>query len=114
MSSHIQARTLRRTNRWGGVVSLTGALVWAVLAAFAGAHHAPLGIIELLLLFAVLVIVPLGLALIEEIVPPSGVFRVPGFLQPFATIPAVLSMLLPPGIRAAALVLPWMIVGLLI
>lgn len=40
--------------------SLAGALLWAILAASAGRGSAPLGVIELLFLFAPLVVVPLG------------------------------------------------------
>src|ERR1700756_1783115 len=112
--SRLQARSMRSTDRWGAMFGLAGALVWAVLAAFAGARHAPLGVIELLFLFAVLVIVPLGLALFEKMAPPVSAFRVARFLQPFAAISAVVSILAPRGIRAAALVLPWLIVGLLV
>lgn len=50
--------------RWASRVSLAGAFVWALLAALAGSGRAPLGVIELLFLFAPLVVVPLGLALL--------------------------------------------------
>src|ERR1700693_1281694 len=47
----------------GALISLTGAFLWAAMAAAAGTRRAPLGVIELLLLFATLVTVPLGLEL---------------------------------------------------
>jgi hypothetical protein len=108
----MSSQTTKSTDRWGAVGSLTGTLIWAVLAAFAGARHAKLGIIELLLLFAVLVVVPLGLALMESL--GSSVFRAARLLQSFAAICAVGAMLLPPGTMAAAFVLPWLSVALLI
>jgi len=55
--------TTQTITKWEQASALFGALVWAVLAGMAGMRKAPLGVIELLFLFAPLVIVPVGLAL---------------------------------------------------
>jgi len=59
-----------RRIRWTRNSALFGSLLWASLAAAAGCGRGPLGIIELLFLFAPLVVVPLGLALAQAVVPP--------------------------------------------
>jgi hypothetical protein len=48
---------------WTRVSATLGAAVWSLLAVLAAIQKAPLGVIELLFLFAPLVIVPLGMAL---------------------------------------------------
>jgi len=101
-------------HRWSALVSLFGALLWAVLAAIAGAGIAPLGVIELLLLFAALVIVPLGLEVFRKLLPAeSRALRLARLLQPVAAIAAVISLCLPPGHRSGGLVLPWVGVAVL-
>ena len=57
MSSQVLARSQGK-ERWNALVSLCGALVWAVFATLAGLRRAPFGIIELLFLCAPRVIVP--------------------------------------------------------
>ena len=107
-----QVQIVRTNDARSAIVSLAGSLVWAVLAAVAGSRHAPLGVIELLLMVAVLVVVPLGLGLSDSL-GGSGL-RAALFLQPFAALAVTLSMLFPPGIKAAALAVPWLILGLLL
>jgi hypothetical protein len=98
--------------RWTSSVSLAGALVWALLAALAGARHAPLGVIELLFLFAPLVVVPLALALLGAISTPGlpAVEVIARALQPFAAVSAVAAFWRGPGELAGLLSLPWAIV----
>jgi YndJ-like protein len=100
--------------RWLRNSALLGSLLWASLAAAAGWGHAPLGIIELLFLFAPLVVVPLGLALAQAVVPPR--FPAPEaavqLAQPLAAIFAVTSFWLSPGKSAALLAAPWAILCL--
>ena len=47
------------SSHWSAEVSLGSTLLWLGLAALAGTRHAPLGVIELLVLFATLVAVGL-------------------------------------------------------
>ena len=87
---------------------LAGAAVWAGVAVLAGTHHAPFGIIELMFLFAPLVIVPLGLELSGTLVPTGRTLsRLASQLQPLAAALVVVAFWLPPGRWAAALSLPW-------
>ncbi len=62
MSSHPIA-SARKDEPWRISATLTGAALWATVATLAGFHRVPFGILELLILLAVLVIAPLGLAL---------------------------------------------------
>lgn len=94
--------------------SLLGASAWAAIAVLAGRHRAPFGIMELLLLLAVLVVVPLGTELAGWLSPGwvrgrAGVVRVAQFLAGCAV---VASMWLPPGRLAAAFAVPWLVVAL--
>jgi hypothetical protein len=99
----------RRFEYWTVTVSLAGAFLWAVLAGFAGAGRTPLGVIELLFLFAPLVTVPLGLRLAEVLspspVPQLGQITV--VTQPLAAACVVMSFLSSPGKIAGVLALPW-------
>ena len=96
---------------WTASVSVLGALVWVILVSLAGGQRAPLGMIELLFLFAPLVIVPLGLELARTIAPAAIPQLDTGvrMLQPFASVAAAVSFWLPPGRGAGALALPWVL-----
>jgi hypothetical protein len=73
-------------------------------------------VIELLLLFATLVAVPLGmeLARIVNSSLPDRLGRAARALQPFAAAATVVSLWQPPGFLAAAFSLPWLLLGLLL
>lgn len=95
--------------RWAGFRSFAGALLWALLAALAGARRAPLGVIELLLLFAPLVVVPAGLAL-AQIVSPAGwpaVETTARAFQPLAAAGVMAAFWIGPGRISGMLSLPW-------
>src|SRR5579862_931004 len=98
--------------RWTSYVALAGAFLWAVLAALAGSGRAPLGVIELLFLFAPLVVVPLGLALLDSVsltgVP--AVERVARAVQPLAALCLVTAFWRGPGIIGGLMAIPWAIV----
>ena len=98
--------------RWTSKVSLPGALLWALLAALAGSRHAPLGVIELLFLFAPLVAVPLGLELIQDVSPPGMVAleNAARAIQPFAALSVVAAFWYGPGKTAGLLAIPWVAV----
>ena len=95
--------------RWASFMSFAGAFFWALLAALAGAQRAPLGVMELLLLFALLVVVPLGLELATVLSPANW----PAFenlarvLQPPAAMCAVGACWFGPGTTSGLLALPW-------
>jgi hypothetical protein len=90
-------------------VSLLGAFLWAVLAALAGSGIAPLGVIELLFLFAPLVAVPLGFALLERIsVHEIGwAERAARAVQPLAALSLVVGFWRGPGTIAGLMSVPW-------
>jgi hypothetical protein len=102
---------LERTERWVRLSATSGAAVWVVLTGLAGAGKAALGVIELLFLFAPLVIVPLGLALGRRVAPlrHQGVEIGLQTLQPLAAGLVVASLWVPPGRIAGALAAPWLI-----
>jgi len=89
---------------FGAAMSLSGAALWAAFAVLAGWHRVGFGIIELLVLFAALVIVPLGIELTRRLGdtmrPPLTRFLC--MVQVAAALGVCLAMWLPPG-RAAAL-----------
>ncbi len=96
------------------LVSFVGAVVWAGVATLAGARQAPMGVIELMLLFGTLVVVPLTLELGQEIGGPprprlATTIRV---FQPLAATATVAALWVRPGIGSAALSTPWSLLGL--
>jgi len=100
---------------WAVASSVGGAFVWAALACLSGLGFARLGIIELLFVFAPVVIVPLGLALGEALECTSGtpLDRWTRTVQPAAALLVVAALLRPPGIEAAALAIPYLCFSLL-
>lgn len=98
--------------RWTSYVTLAGAMLWVVLAALAGSGRVPFGVIELLFLFAPLVVVPLGLALLDSL----SVTRAPAVelaartVQPLAALSLVVGFWCAPGIVAGLMAIPWAIV----
>ena len=107
---------VEHVTRWAAGSATLGAAAWAALAALAGAGRARLGVIELLFLFAPLVIVPLGLELGRVTAPvvwllPEDVARI---MQPLAAALAVSSFWFSPSRAAAMLVAPWVVVCLLV
>jgi len=98
------------------LVSFVGAVVWAGVATLAGARQAPMGVIELMLLFGTLVVVPLTLELGQEIGGPprprlATTIRV---FQPLAATATVTALWVRPGIGSAALSAPWSLLGLVV
>ena len=85
------------------------------LAAVA-AHKAPFGIIKTFFLFAPLVIVPLGLELGAVVAPVRFAWTLnwARVLQPASAVMVVAAFCLPPGLRAGALTLPWLVVCFLV
>lgn len=98
----------RAEPRWGQRSAILGALVWFSLFLTRIGDSPETALIQRIVLFGVLVIVPLGLSL----VPASGdgaswLYRKALLAQPFAAIGAVVSFLLEPGVPAAVLAFLW-------
>jgi len=89
-----------------------GAVIWAGVALLARIGVAPIGAIELIFLFAPLVIVPLGMELARVIGGDTPLTRFARKVQPFAAGFAVVALWLPPGRLAGGLACLWMVVCL--
>jgi len=95
--------------RWASFVSFAGALLWALVAVLAGARRAPLGVIELLLLFAPLVVVPAGLELAQIVSPGRWpvVENTARMFQPLAAGSVIAAFWIGPGRTSGLLAVPW-------
>jgi YndJ-like protein len=99
-----------RQDLWAPTCAMAGAVVWAGMAVLARMGIARVGAIELLFLFAPLVIVPLGMELGRGM---GGTGRLEGLarrLQPVRAGLGVVAMCLPPGRRAGLAAAGWMVV----
>jgi hypothetical protein len=92
--------------------ALLGAVIWAGVAVLARFRIAPIGAIELMFLFAPLVIVPLGMELGRVMGSDTPLNRLARRIQPLAAALAVPALWLPPGRPAGALACVWMVVCL--
>lgn len=99
-----------RDGRRARFCAFGGAVAWAVLAVLARVGIARFGAIELLFLFAPLVIVPLGMELGRVIVGAGWLDDIAGWLQPFGAVLAVAAMWIPVGRWAAMAATGWMLV----
>ena len=100
---------MQKQATWNSVLSLCGAAAWAAFATLAGFGRARVGIIELLFLFAPLVIVPLGLELTGRIAGTWQHFDAIRILQVPATLAVAVTFWLPPGRTAATLSSLWLL-----
>lgn len=107
---------------WARVCATLGSAVWAGLAVAARTGIAQIGAIELLFLFAPLVIVPLGTELGSMLTPRCGTLerpfsplfdRIARRAQPFAAASVVVALLLPPGHLAGTFSSGWLLLCLL-
>lgn len=104
------ASSISREESWAQTCAGLGAVAWAALSVLAHMASAPIGAIELIFLFAPLVIVPLGMEL-ERVM--SGTGSIDGAarkLQPVGAALVVLALCLPPGRLAGVLASGWMLV----
>ena len=99
--------------RWTQVCAASGATVWAGLAVLARMGIARIGAIELLFLFAPLVIVPLGMELGRVIGGDGRLGKIARLSQPVGAGCAVVGIVMAPGFRAGLVVLGWMLVCVL-
>jgi len=107
-----------RAERWAARWATAGAAAWAGIAFLAGIGIVRVGVIELMFLFAPLVIVPLGMELgrvrgeVEADASrfPPHLVNVAQILQPLGAALAIVSMWLPTGKPAALAALAWLAV----
>ena len=97
---------------WAQMCAVLGGVIWAGVAVLARIGVAPIGAIELMFLFAPLVIVPLGMELGRVIGSDTPFTRFARRIQPFAAVLAVAALWLPPGRSAGGLACAWMVVCL--
>jgi len=101
-------------SRWSEICAITGGLIWIGLWI---SPRESLGLIERLLLLAILVFTPLCIQLTATPNRHGGhslPYRSAKILQPFAAAFAVIAFLLPAGPRAGALTLPWLLLTVLL
>ena len=98
----------KTTGVWTRVTATVGAAVWVGMAVLARMGIARVGAIELLFLFAPLVIVPLGMELARMIGGVGRLEEVARRMQPLGAAMAVAAMWLPPGRKAGAAALAWL------
>ena len=99
-----------RSQLWTRISATAGTAVWAGVAVLARVGIARVGAIELLFLFAPLVIVPLGMELGRGMGASGRLDALGRRLQPFGAGLAVVAMLLPPGSTAGVLAFGWCVV----
>jgi len=103
-----------REGRWARACALAGAATWAVIAILARIGVARVGAIELLFLFAPLVIVPLGMELGRVLGEAGRLSEIARRLQPIGAMLAVASMWIPIGKWAAISAAGWLLVCLVV
>ena len=91
-------------------IPLAGAAVWAGMAVLARLGIARVGGIELLFLFAPLVIVPLGMELSGAMAETNALHELARRLQPLGAALGVVAIWLPPGRRAGLFSIGWLLV----
>lgn len=91
--------------------ALIGGVVWLGLLPFSLSVSFEGELIQRILLLGVLVIVPLGLALISSSLEKgSPIFALAALIQPYAALAVVISAFIEPGLLAAVLTVPWLVV----
>ncbi len=105
-----RARENDKRQRWAAACATAGAAVWAGIAVLARLGVARLGAIELLFLFAPLVIVPLGMELGRVLGGDGWLEERARRLQPAGAALVVVAMWLPPGRKAGLAALGWLLI----
>ena len=95
---------------WATGCATAGAAAWAGMAVLARMRIARVGGIELLFLFAPLVVVPLGMELSRVIAGTSALHELARRLHPLGAALTVVAMWLPPGSRAGWFAIGWLVV----
>ena len=107
-------RGSKAESRTARAYAMGGTAVWSVLAILARMGVARIGAIELLFLFAPLVIVPLGMELARTMGACGRLDSSARTLQPFGAALAVVAFLMAPGRRAGTAAAGWMAICLLL
>jgi hypothetical protein len=102
-----------RPDKWARVAASLGAVAWAGMAVLARAGVAWIGAIELMFLFAPLVVVPLGMELGRMVGGAGRLHQIAQRLQPLGAALAVTAICLPSGRRAASHACGWLMICLL-
>ncbi len=95
------------------IIPLAGAAAWAGIAVLGRMGIARVGAIELMFLFAPLVIVPLGMELSRGIGGSDAFHELARWLQPLGAGLTVVAIWMPPGRKAGAAAVGWLVVCLL-
>jgi hypothetical protein len=95
---------------WASTCATVGAGAWAGIAVLARLGIGRIGAIELMFLFAPLVIVPLGIELGREMGAAGWYVEVARRSQPVGAALAIAAMFMPPGRVAGLIALGWMLV----
>lgn len=99
--------------QWGRTSAVLGGLVWLSVFSLQIGDSPETGLIQRIVLLAILVIVPLALSLVPG---ANGnehnvwIYRLAIFSQPFGAVAALASFLLTPGVPAAVLASLWFVV----
>ena len=109
-AAEVSMNPSRTEQSWAQTCAGLGATAWAALAILARTGVAPIGSIELIFLFAPLVIVPLGLELVRVIGASGPIHALARRLQPVAAVLAIVALWLPPGRLAATFASGWMLI----
>ncbi len=103
-----------KADLWAPICAIAGAAVWGGMAVLARMGIARVDGIELLFLFAPLVIVPLGMELSGVIAETNALHELARRLQPLGAALAAVAIWLPPGRRAGLFAIGWfMVCGLM-
>jgi len=94
-----------------------GAATLAVLIVLTAFQVVALSLVDLAILLAILLLMPLSVALLQQPrwrLAADWMLAAASRWQPAAALSAVIALLLPPGYRAAALATPWLLLTILI
>jgi hypothetical protein len=108
-ASSLAMKATTAEGSWARRCAGLGAVIWAGVAVLARIGLAPIGAIELMFLFAPLVIVPLGIELGRVMGSDTPLTRFARRIQPAAAALAVAALWLPPGRLAGGLACVWMV-----
>jgi hypothetical protein len=104
---------VRGQNLWAQISATAGAAVWAGMAVLARMGVARIGAIELMFLFAPLVIVPLGIELGRGMASDGRLGALARRLQPLGAGMGVVAIWMAPGKRAGIVATGWLLICLL-
>ena len=107
-------KTLPHNRAFAQTTAMLGAAGWAAMAVLTRMRIARIGQIELLFLFGLLVIVPLGIELMRDLGETGKTIELTRALQPLGALFAVGSMWMAPGRKAGLVASGWLLICILI